>query len=64
MNDIRFPGLRGAVLTPPPGDGAGRKATPAEPVPFDRTMERSVNAGQRADERVRERSVERVRALA
>ncbi len=58
MNDIRFPGLRGAVLTPPPGDG--RKATPAEPVPFDRAMERSVNGGQRADERVRERSVERV----
>ncbi len=62
MNDIRFPGLRGAVLIPPPSEtaGAGRKATPAEPVPFDRAMERSVNAGQRADERMRERSVERV----
>lgn len=60
MNDIRFPGLRGAMLIPPPNEPAsGRKATPTEPVPFDRAMERSVTAGQNADERLRDRAAER-----
>ena len=60
MNDVRFPGLRGALLIPPPSEPAGgRKSTPTEPVPFNRAMDRSVTAGQNAEERLRDRAAER-----
>lgn len=63
MNDVRFPGLRGAVPMPAPSEAAAsnRKVGPSEPATFERAIERSVSAGPRTDERPRDRGAESVR---